>query len=259
MLVNNINPVLLKIGFLEIRYYGLFYVIGFIMTYFMINYLAKKKNINLSKNDVSDLLLYAAVGMLIGARLFYVLIYNLSFYISNPIRIFALWEGGLSFHGALVGIVIAGYLFCKKKNIDFYKLADVVVIPAALALMLGRIGNFINSELYGRITNLPWGVKFKDAEGFRHPSQIYEALKNLLMFIVLWNIKEKNLPKGFMFWLFVTMYGFLRFFIEFFREPDPQLGFFFSHFTMGQILTAIMFVTGIIMLYRLKKHQNKSY
>jgi len=258
MYVHSINPVLLDFGPIEIRYYGLFYVIGFIITYYMASYLAKRKNLNISKDDIADLLLYAAAGMLIGARLFYVLIYNTGYYIANPLHIFALWEGGLSFHGALIGIAIAGYLFCKKKKLDFYTIADIIVVPAALALMLGRIGNFINGELYGRITNVPWAVKFPGAEGYRHPSQIYEALKNLSMFIILWNIKDKNMPKGFMFWLFITMYGGLRFVIEFFREPDQQLGFFLGFFTMGQILTAIMFIVGSIMLYRLEKQDNNN-
>ena len=252
MYIHNINPILLNLGFLEIRYYGLFYVIGFILTYFMLDWLAKKKNIALTKDDIADLLLYTVIGMLIGSRLFYALVYNFAYYLENPLHIFAIWEGGLSFHGALIGIVIAGCLFCKKKNFDFYTLADTVVIPVALALMLGRIGNFINGELYGRITDLPWGVKFKDAEGFRHPSQLYEAAKNLVMFIVLWNVNKKDMPKGFMFWLFITMYGIFRFFIEFFREPDMQLGFFFQYFTMGQILTFIMAIVGLFMLYKIQ-------
>src|SRR3989338_10889466 len=182
MYIHDINPILLKLGFLEIRYYGLFYVIGFILTYFMLDWLAKKKNIALTKDDIADLLLYTVIGMLAGSRLFYALVYNFAYYLENPLHIFAIWEGGLSFHGALIGIIIAGYAFCRKKNFDFYTLADIVVIPVSLALMLGRIGNFINGELYGRITDLPWGVKFKDAEGFRHPSQLYEAFKNMVMF-----------------------------------------------------------------------------
>lgn len=253
MYIHNIDPVLLKIGFLELRYYGLFYVIGLIIIYFMVNYLARKKNLNISKDDVADLLLYLTIGMLLGARLIYAAVYNLAYYIESPLKILAIWEGGMSFHGALIGIIIAGYLYCRKKGFDFYTLADIVVVPVTLALMLGRLGNFINGELYGRITSVPWAVKFKDAEGFRHPSQIYESFKNLFMFIVLWSIKDKNMPKGFMFWLFITMYGALRFFIEFFREPDAQLGFFFKYFTMGQILTFIMFFLGIFMIYRVTR------
>lgn len=253
MYIHDLNPVLLNLGFLEIRYYGLFYVIGFIIIYFMLYCLAKRKHISLSRDDVADLLFYAIIGMLVGARLFYVIVYNLGFYIKNPLDIFALWEGGLSFHGALLGVILAGYIFCRKKKFDFYTLADIIVIPVSISLMLGRIGNFINGELYGRIINLPWAVKFPDADGYRHPSQLYEAFKNLIIFSILWSIKDKKLPRGFMFWLFITLYGLFRFFIEFLREPDPQLGLFFNYFTMGQILTFIMFVVGSFMLYRIKK------
>ena len=253
MYIHDINPVLLNLGPLEIRYYGLFYVIGFLITYFMLSYLAKRKQISISRDDIADLLLYVAIGMLIGSRLFYALVYNFGYYMESPLKVFAIWEGGLSFHGALLGIITSGYIFCKKKKFDFYTLADIIVIPASLALMLGRIGNFINGELYGRITNVPWAVKFPDAEGYRHPSQLYEASKNLVMFIVLYGINGKNLPRGFMFWLFVTMYGSFRFLIEFFREPDPQLGYFFNYFTMGQFLTFAMFLFGSFMIYRVTR------
>ena len=133
---------------------------------------------------------------------------------------------------------------------EYYDLADILVVPASIGLSLGRIGNFTNGELYGRITNLPWGVKFKDAPGFRHPSQIYESIKNLIIFTTLWNLRNKKLPKGFLFWIFVTMYGALRFLIEFVREPDPQLGFILGPFTMGQLLTIPMFIIGSIMLFK---------
>jgi len=156
----------------------------------------------------------------------------------------------LSFHGGLLGAVAAGIIFAKKRKIDFYELADIFVIPLALGLALGRLGNFINGELYGRITNVPWAVQFQDAEGFRHPSQIYESLKNLFIFAVLWNVKDKKLPKGFLFWLFVTMYSFLRFVVEFFRQPDEQLGFFFGWLSMGQILSIIMFGIGFYFLHK---------
>ncbi len=253
MFYNNIDPVLFHLGSLEIRYYGLFYLIGFVIAYFMLKKLSKEKSLNLNEDDLSDLLLYLIIGVVIFARLFYVIFYNLSYYWQNPLEAFAIWHGGLSFHGGLVGAAIAGYYFTKKKNIAFYDLADILVIPASIGLALGRIGNFLNSELYGRVTNLPWAVKFKDASGFRHPSQIYESIKNLIMFTTLWNLRNKKLPKGFLFWTFVTMYGAFRFLIEFAREPDPQLGFILGPFTMGQFLTFPMFVIGLIMLFNLRK------
>src|SRR3989338_1645725 len=199
MFMHNINPVLLRLGPFEIRYYGLFYVLGFVMAYFIIDYLAKKKKISLSKDDIADFLLYIIVGTVLGARIFYIIFYNLPFYLSNPFEMLAVWHGGLSFHGGLIGSVIAWFYFCKRKKIDFYEIADITVIPLALGLALGRIGNFINGELYGRITDVPWAVKFPDAEGFRHPSQIYESLKNFFIFGVLFFIRKKQLKDGIMF------------------------------------------------------------
>ena len=250
MFIHNIDPILLSIGPFEIRYYGLFFVIGFVVAYFLLNYLAKRKEIDLTKDDIADFLLYIIVGVVLGARIFYVFVYNSSFYLSNPLQIIAVWNGGLSFHGGLIGAAIAAFYFTKKKKIDFYTIADIVVIPLALGLALGRLGNFTNGELYGRITNVPWSFKFKDAEGFRHPSQIYASFKNLLIFFTLWVIKDKKLLKGFMFWLFVIMYSILRFTVEFFRQPDPQLGFIIGFLTMGQILSIIMFLVGMFFIYR---------
>src|SRR3989344_4724407 len=253
MFTHTINPVLASIGPFQIRYYGIFFVSGFIIAYFLLSYLAKRKKISLAKDDISDFLVYVIIGTILGARLVYVLVYNFPFYLQKPYEIIAIWHGGLSFHGGLIGAAIAGYYFCKKKKISFYTLADIAVIPLALGLALGRLGNFTNGELYGRITNLPWGVKFQDAEGFRHPSQIYEALKNLIIFFTLWIIKDKTLPKGFMFWLFVVMYSALRFMVEFFRQPDEQLGFIIGFLSMGQVLSIVMFVIGIFFFYKVSK------
>jgi len=253
MFIHNIDPVLLSIGPFEIRYYGLFFVLGFVIAYFLLNYLVKRKHIELTKDDVADFLLYLIVGTVLGARIIYVFVYNLPFYLQNPVQMIAIWNGGLSFHGGLIGAAIAGFYFCKKKNISFYTLADIAVIPLALGLALGRLGNFTNGELYGRITDVPWSMKFRDAEGFRHPSQLYESAKNLVIFFTLWIIKDRPFPKGFMFWLFVIMYSVLRFTVEFFRQPDPQLGFVIGVLTMGQILSIISLLIGIFFMYRINK------
>jgi len=253
MFIHNINPVLFSMGPFQIRYYGLFYALGFIIAYFLISYLAKRKSLPLTKEDVADYILYLLLGTVLGARIFYVLFYNFPFYLSNPAEIIAVWRGGLSFHGGFIGAVIAGFYFCRKKKIHFYDLADITVMPLALGLALGRIANFINGELYGRITDLPWAVKFPDAEGFRHPSQIYESFKNLIIFLALWAVKDKKLPKGLIFWLFVAMYSALRFIVEFTREPDEQLGFIISFLTMGQILSIIMFAIGLFFIYKVSR------
>ncbi len=248
MFYHNINPTLLRLGPFEIRYYGIIFVLAFIIAYFLINHLAKERKINLNKNDVTDFLFYLLIGVILGSRLFYVIIYNPGYFLSNPLEAFAIWHGGLSFHGGVIGAVIASLIFCKKKKLSFLELADITVIPLSIGLSLGRIANFLNGELYGRITSVPWAVKFRDAEGFRHPSQIYESLKNLLIFSVLWLIRNKNLPKGYLFSIFILMYSSLRFFIEFVRAPDPQLGFIIFGLTMGQILCVIMFISGLILL-----------
>ena len=260
MFYHNISPVLLEIGPLQIRYYGLFYALGFMIAYFMIAYLAKRKELPLTKDDVADFIIYQVMGIIFGARIVYILFYNLIFYIRNPIEIIALWHGGLSFHGGLLGAVLATYLFCKKKKIHFYDIADIAVIPVALALALGRIGNFINAELYGRITDVSWCLDYSKNQyaadvpnGCRHPSQIYESLKNFFIFAVLWIIKDKKLPKGFMFWSFVALYGLLRTIMEFFRQPDEQIGLIFNYFTMGQLLSFPLFLLGAYMLFRLRK------
>jgi phosphatidylglycerol:prolipoprotein diacylglycerol transferase len=255
MFYHNIDPVLLKLGSLEIRYYGLIFVLGFVTAYFLLVYLSKERKMGLTKDDISDLLLYLLVGIILGARLFYVLFYNLGFYLSHPLQTIAVWNGGLSFHGGLVGAAIAAFFFCKKKKIDFYDIADIAVIPTALGLAFGRIGNFLNGELYGRITQVPWAVKFRGAEGFRHPSQLYESLKNFIIFGILWNIRNKKLPKGFLFWSFVVLYSAFRFLVEFFREPDPQLGFIIYNLTMGQILSTIMFLIGAYFLFQLHQEE----
>ncbi len=259
MFFHSINPVLLEIGPLQIRYYGLFYALGFMIAYFMIYYLAKRKELPLTKDDVADFITYQIVGIVLGARIIYVLFYNLWFYLQNPFDIFAVWHGGLSFHGGLLGAIIATYLFCKKKRIEFYEIADITVVPVALALALGRIGNFINAELYGRITDVSWCIDYSKNKfvenlpsGCRHPSQIYESMKNLAIFFVLWLIKDKELPKGFMFWSFVSLYGLLRTIVEFFRQPDEQISYIFGYFTMGQVLSFPLFLLGAYMLFRLK-------
>ncbi|MDO8741191.1 MAG: prolipoprotein diacylglyceryl transferase [Candidatus Woesearchaeota archaeon] len=255
MFYNSIDPVLFRLGSLEIRYYGIIYALGFVIAYFMIYHLAKKGKLKLTKDDVADFVFYLLIGTVIGARVFYVVFYDPVYFINNPLMIPAVWHGGLSFHGGLVGAIIAGLLFCRKKKISFYEIADIAVIPLALGLFLGRIANFINGELIGRITNVPWCVKFQNFEGCRHPSQIYEAIKNLFMFSVLWFVydlktKGKKLPAGSLFWLFVIMYSVLRFFIEFFRMPDEQLGFIAFGLTMGQILNIVMFLTALFFLIR---------
>lgn len=251
--VHDLNPVLFSLGIFEIRYYGLAYFIGFLVAYFFIRKYHRDFNLKLSKNDISDLLIIVILFSIGVSRLFYVLVYNLRYFIANPLEIFMLWKGGLSIHGGIIGACIALYIFSKKKKVHFLDLTDLGAIPIAFGLILSRIGNFINGELYGKITDLPWGVKFKDAEGFRHPSQLYASFKNFIIFGILYFFKDKPFPRGFMTSLFFILYGGFRFFVEFFREPDSQLGYIFFRFSMGHILSVIMFLIGLSLLYYIFK------
>jgi phosphatidylglycerol---prolipoprotein diacylglyceryl transferase len=260
MFIHNIDPVLFSLGPFHVRYYGLFWLIGFVIAYFVLIHLVKIREINMTKDDVSDFLVYVIVGIIIGARLFYVLVYNPQYYLQNPMESLAIWNGGLSFHGGFLGAIAAGLLFIKRKKLNFYDIADLTVVPLAFGLALGRIGNFLNGELVGHISNVPWCIDYSKSnflydsiEGCRHPSQIYASIKNFIIFGVLWSIKGKNLPKGFMFWTFVTLYSSFRLIVGFFRAPDPQLGFIFLNLTMGQLLNIIMFLVGIYFLHKVYK------
>ena len=244
MFIQNINPVILSVFGLEIRYYGLVYVLGFLLALFIL--MKQREKLKLTKDEIYDYVFYLIIFTVIGARLFEIIFYEPLFYFSNPLEMLMIWEGGLSFHGALLGVIIWTYIFTKKKKLHFYDISDILVIPAAFMLFLGRIANFINGELVGKITNLPWGVKFQDYEGFRHPTQIYESLKNLFIFFVLIFLKNKNLKKGTLTWLFVLMYGILRFFIEFLKE---QSSFIFG-IPVTQVLSILMIIIALYFLLK---------
>jgi phosphatidylglycerol:prolipoprotein diacylglycerol transferase len=247
----NIDPVLIRIGPLAIRWYGLMYLIGFISSYLLVRYQVVKKKIALSGDDIESLYSYLIFGLIIGARMGYVIFYNLGDYIKSPLEVFAVWHGGMSFHGGLAGAVIAGIIFCRKHGSDFWQLGDLIIVTAPIGLGLGRLGNFINGELFGRPTDLPWGMIFPSGGPFpRHPSQLYEfLLEGVILFAVLWSVKDKNLRSGTIISLFLILYGIFRFTVEFFREPDPQLGFIFGPFTMGQALSVATALFGAAIFF----------
>ncbi len=244
----NINPNIFSYKGIHLRWYGLAYALGFIIGYFYLKKRFKKFNI---KGLIDDVVLYGVFGVILGGRIGYVLIYNLPYYIHHPIEALYIWDGGMSFHGGLIGICIAGILLAKKYKLSFYDLADETVVIAPIGLFFGRIANFINDELWGRVTDVPWAVEFP-AGGFlpRHPSQLYEAFfEGLVIFVILLSLRDKLITKrGVLFWFFVFLYGFFRFFIEFTRQPDPQLGFIYG-LTMGQWLCLIMIIISGIELY----------
>jgi len=236
MFVHNINPIFLKIGALEIRWYGLIFALGFLLVLWMsVKIAEKKRKKGITKDVVIDAILWTIIGLIIGLRTIYVLVYNPGYYLQNPLEIFAIWRGGIAFHGGLIGGVIGLLLFCRKNKINFYDLADIIVVSLPLAFVFGRIANFINGELAGRVTDVPWAFDFGDGLA-RHPSQLYESFKNLILFFIMLSVnKVKNLKKGVLFWLFILLYGLFRFIVEFFRQPDPQLGFIVFGLSMGQL------------------------
>jgi len=246
---HNLNPIIFSIGSLEVRWYGLMYVLSFIVVYFYARAAVKHKKLPITYKDLDDLMIWLVAALIIGARLFEVVFYNPSYYLSNPSEIIAIWHGGLSFHGGLAGVLIAGYAFSKRKKISFLQMCDVFVVPLALAQVFGRIGNFINGELYGRVTSLPWGVKFPSAEGFRHPSQLYEAAYDLVIFGFLFFQRNLKRKPGYLLGWFLVLYSIFRFFTEFVRAPEIMIG----PLTMGQCLNIPMFILGVYLLYRIKK------
>jgi len=198
---------------------------------------------------------FLVVGLILGARLGYVLFYDLANYMTNPFEIIAVWHGGMSFHGGMIGSLLAGYLCCRKYRIDFWQAADLVIVTAPIGLGFGRLGNFINGELYGRVTDVPWAMVFPSGGPLpRHPSQLYEfSLEGVLLFLILWLLKDRKHATGTMTAYFLMLYGLFRIIVEFFRQPDAQLGFVAGPFTMGQVLSALTILGGIVLYYFRKR------
>ena len=253
-----IDPVFLSIGPLQFRWYGLMYILAFVASYFILRAEIRRKQLPLTTDDVADLVFYGAMGVVLGGRLGYILFYNLSFYLANPLRLFAVWEGGMSFHGGFLGVIAAFVLYARKKRISFWALIDMAAQCAPVGLGLGRIGNFINGELYGRETNVPWGIIFPGGgEAPRHPSQLYEAfLEGLLLFLIVRFAARRSNSTGVAGWTFVAGYGLFRFIVEFFRQPDAQLGTFLGLFSMGQLLSFPMFLLGSVMVFRITRREH---
>ncbi|MFA6224001.1 MAG: prolipoprotein diacylglyceryl transferase [Desulfomonilaceae bacterium] len=248
------DPVIFRLGPLEFRWYGLMYLIGFGIAYFVIKKELTRKNGPIPPEAAGDFLFYLILGLLVGARVGYVIFYNLPVYIHQPWEIFAIWHGGMSFHGGLIGMVVFGLIFSIKNNAPFFELADIGALAAPMGLMLGRLGNFINGELYGRPTDLPWGMVFPGGgDVHRHPSQLYEALlEGPILFAILWVLRTRLRQSGTLLAVFLMAYGVFRFVAEFFREPDPQLGFIIEGLTMGQLLCLAMMASGICLFVYLR-------
>ncbi len=253
------DPIIFQVGPLAIRWYGLMYLGGFLFGSFWIKRLAKGRNLELSKDRLSDLVFYAVLGVILGGRLGYVVFYNGAFFLEHPMKIFAVWEGGMSFHGGLLGVGVSMSLFCHRFKYPVLALGDLVVAAVPIGLGLGRIGNFINAELWGRTTDVPWGMVFPHAGNLpRHPSQLYEMLlEGVLLFLLIWLLHRLKTRTGVPFFSFFVFYGIFRFLVEFVREPDTQLGYLWGGATMGQLLSLPMIIFGLAGLFWLRKSYQK--
>lgn len=243
----HIDPVIFRIGPLAMRWYGLMYILGFLAGYGLTVYqLRRNRKPGISREAVDDLFFYLIIGLIVGARLGYAIFYNLGFYIENPLEVFMVWHGGMSFHGGLAGAFIAGTVIIIKKKLPFRATADLIIPTAPVGICLGRIGNFINGELFGKPADVPWAMIFPQGGPVpRHPSQLYEAFfEGLLLFVILWFYKDRKKRDGDVFAMFLILYGLFRTFCEFFRLPDTQLGAVLGPFSMGQILSLIMVLVG---------------
>jgi phosphatidylglycerol:prolipoprotein diacylglycerol transferase len=249
----NISPVALSLGPLTIYWYGIMYLIGFLCAYGLGVY--RKERLGFTNEDVSDLIFYGAMGVVLGGRTGYMFFYHPDFLWASPLSLFKVWDGGMSFHGGLIGVILAFILFAKKKALNFWLLADFIAPFVPVGLFFGRIGNFINGELWGRVTDMPWGMIFPLGDQYpRHPSQLYEAFfEGIILFLILWCFSKKERPKGRVSALFLIGYGVIRLSLECFREPDPQLGFIgFNVFTMGQLLSIPMIIAGLVIWKNIK-------
>ncbi|NTU93141.1 MAG: prolipoprotein diacylglyceryl transferase [Chlorobiaceae bacterium] len=262
-LPSQMNPVLLTVGPISIRWYGTMYIVAFAVVYLLSRYRIETEKLNFDKTFPGDALTWAMAGVLLGGRIGYILFYGLNDFLANPLgSLFPFGSGngtcsfsgisGMSYHGGLIGVAIALYVFSRKSGKGFFPTVDLFIPAVPLGYTFGRLGNFINGELYGRVTSSPVGMYFPLAAGteLRHPSQLYEALfEGVVLFALLWMIRRKAPWAGFLSGLYLFGYGFVRFFIEFFREPDAQLGLVFFSFSMGQVLCFLMMAAGIAILF----------
>ena len=257
MFINNFDPIAFEIMSFEVRWYSLAYILGIVVGWILC------KKIFIKKSDINekfdDYITYLIIGIILGGRIGYVIFYNFSYYLDNIFDIFKIWQGGMSFHGGLLGIIASSYIFAKKNNQNPFFYLDLVSLVAPIGIFFGRLANFINSELYGTATNMPWSVIFVEVDNLsRHPSQLYEAiLEGIILFLILIYFMNKGYLKklGLISGLFLILYSLFRFFVEFFRVPDEQIGYLFLNLTMGQIISLVFASIGITLFYL--KNENR--
>ena len=249
----DINPIAIKIGSFKIHWYGIMYLLGFLSAWLLGTKRSQRIKGLWEKDDIADLIFYGMAGVLLGGRIGYIVFYNLPFYLSHPLDIFKIWTGGMAFHGALIGVVIAFILYARKKGKNLFQVGDLILPTIPIGLGLGRLGNFINGELWGKESHLPWAMVFPldPSQLPRHPSELYEFfLEGVILFIILWFYSAKERPRMTVSGMFLMLYGIFRFLVEFVRLPDPQLGYLaFGWLTMGQLLSIPMIIIGAWFIY----------
>ena len=269
MIIHNFDPVLIDLGFFQIKWYSIAYIMGIILGWSYALKIIKKTQNNtkyfepIKRSDFDDLLFYLVLGIILGGRLGCVVFYNLDYYIHNFFQIFKIWQGGMSFHGGLFGVIVAIFIFSKNKNTNFFKYSDIVSCVAPIGIFLGRIANFINGELFGKISTLPWAVIFPSGGNVtRHPSQIYEAILEGLVLFILINFlalkKHLIIKTGYVSSFFLITYSILRIFSENFREPDQHLGYLFNYFSMGTLLSILTLISGFLIIFFIKKNEQNN-
>jgi len=269
MIVHNLDPVLIDFGLFELRWYSLAYILGIILGWvyaIKIVKISKENRYNfkqINKEQLDDLIIYLVIGIIIGGRLGYVVFYNLEYYTQNFIEIFKLWQGGMSFHGGLIGVVISTFIFSIKIKTNFFKFTDIIACAAPIGIFFGRIANFINGELYGKISDVPWAIIFQDGGNIgRHPSQIYEAILEGLILLFLINYlalkKELIFKTGYISGLFLFYYSIFRIIGESFREPDVHIGYFLNYFSLGTILSFVTIIFSLFIILSVKKNEQNN-
>ena len=262
MYIHDLSPVLISFGFFEVHWYSLAYIFGILIGWWVakkiINFKIQNKVVKFDSKIFDDLISYIIISIIVGGRIGYIVFYNSSYYLNNPFDVFKIWQGGMSFHGALIGIILGTYLFSNKVKVNSFFFLDVIASVAPIGIFFGRIANFINGELYGKPTSLYWSVVFPEIDKLpRHPSQLYEAaLEGIVLFIILINITyKKSIKIGLISALFLILYGLFRIISEQFREPDEQVGYLFDLFSMGSILSFFMILIGLFILKKVKNNE----
>lgn len=256
-----IDPIIFSIGPVALRWYGMMYLVGFVVAMFLANKAADKSAGEWTRDQVSDLLFYSFLGVILGGRIGYVLFYQWEYFLADPLYLFQIWQGGMSFHGGLLGVITAVFIFSRKTNKSFLIVGDFVAPLVPVGLGMGRLGNFINAELWGRQTDVPWAMVFPTdpLQLPRHPSQLYEFfLEGVVLFAILYMVTRKQRSLGLAAGTFLIGYGVFRSIVEFFREPDAHLGLYFSFISKGQILSIPMILAGILIIYLGYLSQQKS-